>query len=100
MSNRITFTRNSDGSYPLGESQLRPLVERLYADNQEPRVPVSLMSEASAELVSAAHRLCNTRGLDFCKAAAILVRERPSLFRLTRCTAVAEGASADLEVGT
>jgi hypothetical protein len=84
----------------LGEARLSVLVHGLYTDRPEPRIPRALMDAASAELVSSAHRLCNTRGLDFSRAAAILVRERPSLFRLTRCMAVAEGAAADVEIST
>lgn len=99
MTSRISFSRAADGTFSFGESRLAGLVEQLYADNQEPRIPASLMSAASKELVAAIHRMCAAHRVDFVRAAGLLVRERPSLFRLTRCQAVHDGDhTADAEI--
>lgn len=99
MSDRITFSRLPDGSYNLSESKLSPLVDRLYERSSEPRIPQSLMTAASRELVSNIHRVASGRGLDFTRAAGLLVNERPALFRLTRCSAVHDGDRlTDLEI--
>lgn len=99
MTSRISFSRAADGSFSFGESRLAGLVERLYADNQEPRIPASLMSAASRELVAAIHKACAAHRTDFVKAAGLLVRERPALFRLTRARAVPDSdATADVEI--
>jgi len=99
MSSRILFTRAPDGSFSFGESRLAGLVEQLYDGNPEPRIPAGLMAAASRELVAAIHKACAVHRTDFVKAAGLLVRERPALFRLTRCQAVHDGDhTADAEV--
>lgn len=99
MSNRITFARAADGSFNFGESRLTGLVDQLFDGNPEPRIPAALMFAASRELVAAIHKAANTHHIDFVKAAGLLVRERPALFRLTRARAVPDSyATADVEI--
>lgn len=88
MSDRITFSRLPNGGFDLGESRLERLTDALFDGNPEPRIPQSLMFAASKELVTAIHRAAHTHRIDFARAAALLVRERPGLFRLTRARAV------------
>lgn len=97
MTNRVVFARTADGSFNLAESRLGPAIERLFDGRAEPQIPAALMHSASRELVSAIHRFAAQRGCDFVQAARHVVAERPNLFKLTRCTAVAGNADADVE---
>lgn len=79
---------------PLGITK-----SQLFDGNPEPRIPAALMFAASRELVAAIHKAANTHHIDFVKAAGLLVRERPALFRLTRARAVPDSdATADVEI--
>ncbi len=97
MSTRITFARDANGEFSLGESKLGPLVARLFAGNPEPRIPAELMANASRELVGAVHRFAAARGCDFSAAARHVIRERPALFKLTRAVAVSTAPDCDVE---
>jgi len=100
MSNdKLTFTRNTDGSFNFAESRLERLTAELFDRASEPRIPQSLMQAASRELITAIHRVADTRGVAFGTAATALIRERPALFRLTRGLAVPDSdRNADVEI--
>jgi len=82
---KLTFSRNASGDFDLGEAKLATLNAALFERAAEPRLPVTLMSAASRELISAVHRTADSRRITFAQAASVVVRERPQLFKLTRC---------------
>lgn len=74
---RLTFARERDGTLNPGETRLSALVDQLFDNDSEPRVPVSLMNAATREPVAAVHKVAGARDLDFSKAAFLLHPWRP-----------------------
>jgi hypothetical protein len=95
---RITFQRSAAG-FNLAESNLAAACRALYSRASEPRLPQSLIEEASGELVRETYAIADRRSCSFLEAAARAVRARPALFKLTRCQATHDDdRSADAEI--
>lgn len=93
---KLTFSRNSAGSFDLSEPKLVRFSAQL---PPEPRLPESLMRAACTELVRASHEVADRRNVDFSEGARRVVRERPALFSLTRGLTVHDNdPSADVEL--
>ncbi len=94
---KLTFARNASGEFEFSESKLAKLNAVLYEHASEPRLPISLMNAAARELVCAVNRTADARRISFSQAASSVVRERPQLFKLTRCATVHDDAG-DVEI--
>lgn len=98
---KINFARNGNGTFDFSEARVARLMTALEdrTTEQGPRVPATLMSAACTDLVRNAHEVADRREIPFHDAMRRVVRERPSLFKLTRGVAVNDGdPTADVEV--
>jgi hypothetical protein len=98
---KLRFARDSDGDFNFAEARLSRFVEALRPRTGQagPMVPQTLMEAASRELVQSVNRIADQRRIEFAQAAAVAVKERPSLFWLTRGVCVPDhDPSADVEV--
>ena len=101
MNDKLAFSRSANGTFDLSEPRIARFTAELRerVGEQGPRVPVTFMNAVSAELIRCSHDMAERRSLPFHEAVRRVVRERPSLFWLTRGVTVLDGDSTgDIEV--